>query len=137
MKLFHKGSILFKCLLLVYLAAVAYLCFGHFEDMPQVSKFIFGIPTDKIAHFVMFLPFPVLVFLAVDRFTTKPWHSILMMCGIFLVGCIIAGGTEYGQSLLAYRSCDPKDFKADMIALAISSLFVFTIDILKQDPDEV
>lgn len=136
MKILDQGSIFFKALLLVYIAAVAYLCFGHFESLPQVSRYIFGIPTDKIVHFLMFMPFPVLVFLAVDRFTTKPWHSVLMMCGIFLLGCMLAGATEYGQSLLSYRSCDPKDFRADAIALSISSLFVFIIDILKQDTDE-
>lgn len=136
MKIPRQGSLFFKALLLVYFVTVAYLCFGHFDNLPQVSRYIFGIPTDKVVHFVMFLPFPILVFLAIDRFTTKPWHSLLMMCGTFLVGCMLAAGTEYGQSLLTYRSCDVKDFRADMIALSISSLIVFIIDILKQVQDE-
>lgn len=131
-----RGSWFFKALLLMYFAAVAYLCFANFDSVPQVSRYIFGIPTDKVVHFVMFFPFPILVFLAVDRFTTKPWHSLLMMTGTYLVGCLLAAGTEYGQSLLIYRSCDVMDFKADSLALAISSLIVFTIDILKQVPDE-
>lgn len=136
MTIFRQGSLFFKFLLLVYCAAVAYLCFGRFDDLPQVTRYIFGIPTDKLVHFCMFLPFPVLVFLAIDRFTTKPWHSLLMMCGTFILGCISAAGTEIGQSFLAYRTCDPKDFMSDMIALAISSLTVFIIDILKQTQDE-
>lgn len=135
-KALHRGSILFRLLLLAYFAAVAYLCFGHFDSMPQISRTIFGIPTDKIVHFLMFFPFPVLLFLAVDRYTTKPWHSILMMCLIFLTGCILAGGTEYIQGKLTYRSCDIMDFRADAIALAISSLVVFIIDIIEQLRDE-
>ena len=134
--LLHRGSTLFRLILLGYFAAVAYLCFGHFDNLPHVERMFFGIPADKIVHFLMFFPFPVLLFLAVDRFTTKPWHSILMMCVAFVLGCILAGATEYGQSLLAYRSCDISDFRADAIALAISSLLVFTVDILKQTRNE-
>lgn len=132
----HRGSSIFRVLLLLYFAAVAYLCFGHFDNLPEVSRTFFGIPADKIVHFGMFFPFPVLVFLALDKFTTKPWHSFLMLCTVFLTGCILAGATEYGQSLLTYRSCDIHDFRADTLAIAISSLAVFTIDILKQKRNE-
>ena len=46
---------------------------------------------------------------------------------IFLVGTLIAAGTEVGQSLFPYRTTDPKDFLADTIALAVYSLAVFIV----------
>lgn len=136
MGMFKKGSWFFKLLTLAYFAAVAYLCFANFHSLPQVSRTIWGIPTDKFVHFCMFVPFPFLVFLAIDEYTTKPWHSLIMVCLIFIAGCAMAAGTEIVQSHLIYRSGDPKDFRADCIAVGISSLIVFIIDVLKQNPDE-
>ena len=53
-------TILARILFLLYLGAIALLCFMHVDKLPDVQKFIFGIPTDKIVHFGMFLPFPIL-----------------------------------------------------------------------------
>lgn len=131
----RKGSIFFKLLLLVYFGVVAYLCFGHFDNLPNIQRYYFGIPTDKIVHFLMFFPFPILSFLAIDKYTTKPWHSILFAVVIFIIGCTLAGGTELVQSRLTYRSCDIRDFRADSLALIISTLLVFIIDIAKQKKD--
>lgn len=127
-----KQNLLFRILLILYLAAVAWLCFGHFENMGEVPLQLWGIPTDKIVHFLMFFPFPVLCFLAVDRFTTKLWHSLLFAGGVFFVGCLIAGATELGQLQTTYRSGDITDFMADVLALALSSLLVFIVDVWKQ-----
>ncbi len=132
----RKKKYLGNILLLIYLAAVAYLCFGNFESMSEISKTFLGIPTDKLVHFLMFFPFPFLVFLAIDKYTTKPWHSALFAILTFIAGCLLAGASEIGQSLTSYRECDIKDFLADALSLAVSSLIVFIIDILKQNPDE-
>ena len=53
-------------LFLIYLATVAWLCFGNFKPGPDVPRSIWGIPIDKCFHFVMFLPFPILGTLAFD-----------------------------------------------------------------------
>lgn len=124
--------ITFRVLLALYLLLLVVLCFGHFKPSPDIPKVIFGLPVDKVVHFCMFLPFPLLVFLALDKYTTKPWHSVVFALGVFLLGCILAAATELGQGLTAWRSADAKDFRADAIALAISSLVVFIIDITKQ-----
>ena len=124
--------ITFRILLALYLLAIIVLCFGHFKSSPDIPKMLFGLPIDKVVHFCMFLPFPVLVFLAVDKYTTKAWHSVLFAVGLFVVGCAIAVATELGQGLTTWRSADPKDFWADATALAVSSLAVFIIDISKQ-----
>ena len=51
---------------LIYLAAVAWLCFGNFKPGPDIPRSLWGIPIDKCFHFVMFLPFPILGTLAFD-----------------------------------------------------------------------
>ena len=129
----RRQRLLARILFVLYLAAVAYLCFGRFDDMPDVEKYIFGIPTDKVVHFLMFFPFPILAFLAFDRYTEKFWSTVLWTLGTFAAGALLAAGTEYGQArLTTWRSGDPLDLRADLIALGISSLLVFCIDLWKQ-----
>ena len=123
---------IFRILLVLYLCIVAWLCFGHFSSMPHVKMSYWGIPTDKIVHFLMFFPFPLLAFGGFDKYTTKPWHSFLFVAVLFGIGCLLAGATEIGQSYTKYRSGDPKDFQADELALGISCLIVLVIDLAKQ-----
>ena len=123
---------IFRILLVLYLCAVAWLCFGHFSSITNVKMSYWGSPTDKIVHFLMFFPFPLLAFGGFDKYTTKPWHSFLFVAVLFGIGCLLAGATEIGQGFTQYRSRDPKDFQADGLALAISCLIVLIIDLAKQ-----
>lgn len=123
-------TILARILFVVYLAAVAFLCFMHAEKIPDMQKTFLGIPADKVAHFLMFLPFPILVFLAYDHVTNKVWSSVLFAVLTFAVGAAIAWGTEYIQGMLPYRSRDVADFRADLLALGISTLGVFITDLV-------
>lgn len=122
-----KRNIVSLILFVVYLSAVIWCCFGHFDGLPGVDKDLFGIPTDKIVHFIMFLPFPVLCFKSFSFLASKPWHAFLMLAVIFILGCMIAAGTEIGQSFTDYRSGDPIDFTADAAALAVSSVVTFVV----------
>lgn len=122
-------TILARILFLIYLAAIAFLCFMHVDKIPDIQKTMLGIPMDKIAHFIMFLPFPILTYLAYDHVTNKAWSAILFSLLTFLVGAAIAAGTEYVQGLLPYRSRDIADLKADLLALFISTVAVFLVDI--------
>lgn len=126
-----KSNKLALGLFLIYLAAVAYCCFGSFDGIQQVSPSLLGIPTDKIIHFIMFFPFPVLCYLSFDRHTDRPWQAVLLAGIVFASGCIIAAATEIGQSFLKYRSCDIKDFLADSLALVISTAATLFLDIRK------
>lgn len=122
-------TILSRILFLLYLAAIAFLCFMKVDKMPDIQRVIFGIPADKLAHFLMFLPFPILAFLAYDHVTDKPWRCVVFAVMNFLCGAAIALLTEYVQGLLPYRSRDLNDLKADLLAIGISTLLVFIIDI--------
>lgn len=127
-----KRNIIGFILLLVYLGVLAWCCFGNFDDMPKPEKEFLGIEFDKIVHFIMFMPFPFLCFLAFDCITAKPWKAILSTIAIFLSGCLLAAGTEIGQSYTAHRSGDPKDFLADVIAMATACLLLIVIYFVKR-----
>ena len=87
----------------VYLAVVVWLCFGKFSNSQNVPWSILGIPSDKIVHFCMFLPFPFLAYLAFDRYTDRFWSSLLWTVGSFVAGALVAAGTEIGQARLPRR----------------------------------
>lgn len=125
-----KRKLFSLSLFILYLAAVLYCCFGRFSDLPEIGQDTFwGIPTDKIVHFLLFLPFPILCFLTFTGRTRKPAHTVLTVGCVFLTGCVIAAATEIGQSLTDYRSGDLLDFAADVTALTISSAAVTIIDL--------
>ena len=124
-------SILFKIAMLLYVAAVAYLCFANFHKLPEVPKSLLGIPMDKIVHFCMFFPFPILAFFAYDRLTETPWQALAALLCICAFGGIFAGLTELVQGALPYRSQDVNDFGADLLSIGISGLLVFVYDVSK------
>ena len=113
--------IFFGILLVIYLAAVAYICFHSFQSLPHIRK-IWGFPADKFVHFVMFLPFPFLMYLTFAPITKHFFKALLHILIIFGIGCSIAAGTEVIQTHLKYRTGDLMDFKADSMALAVSSV---------------
>ena len=53
-----------RIVFLLYLAVLMYLCFGKFQGIPQAPHGFFGIEGDKVVHFLMFLPFPILSYFA-------------------------------------------------------------------------
>lgn len=123
-------KIAFRVLFYLYLVTVAVLCFGSFNSLPEVSKTILGIPTDKVVHFCMFFPFPILAFLAYDKFTGNRKKVIIFAIVTFLVGCVLAAGTELGQAYLTEnRSGEPLDFLADFLALLSGSVIATLIDL--------
>ena len=125
-----KRTWIFWILMLLYLGAVAFLCFGKFESMPKMSKTFLGFETDKVIHFCMFLPYAVLLYFSFDKLKRKPLGAILFALGSFLSGAILAAGTEFVQSGLVYRTADVLDFKADALALATGSLLILIVNCL-------
>ena len=111
----------------LYLVAVAVLCFAKFPESEDVPRSLLGIPMDKLVHFLMFFPLPLLAYLAFDRYPGKRGTSALRASGAFLGGCAYAAFTELVQSRLPYRSGDPADFRADFVALAACSVLILVL----------
>lgn len=129
----RQQKILFRILFFLYVAGVLFLCFAHFDSTPDVPTTLLGIPTDKLVHFGMFFPFPILAFLAFDRYTETTRATLLFTAVTFVVGVLLAVGTEWGQAHLTdYRSGDPLDLTADILSLTLSSVLVANWDIRKQ-----
>ena len=129
----QKQKIAFRILFFLYIAGVLYLCFGRFDNAPSIELNLWGIPTDKVVHFGMFFPFPILAFLAFDQYTETVPQTLLFVGVTFLIGLIVAVGTEWGQaSLTDYRSGDPLNFLADTLGLFLSSVLTTVWDIRKQ-----
>ena len=117
------GRIIYNVLLLAYIAAVIYLCFGRFEHIPQVPELWFNIPKDKAVHFIMFFPYVFLTYksigIAKTATTRRRWLSLSI---IIVVGLLFAILTEKVQGLLGYRTCDIRDFYADALGLLSGTL---------------
>ena len=120
-----------RILMVIYIVALAILCFGHFDSLPRIHDKILGFDPDKFVHFLMFLPFPLLFYYAIGKNPSGPGKAIGTVLLIFLAGCVLAAATEVGQGFLPYRSADPKDFVADTFALALISLVVFILMLVK------
>ena len=114
-----------RILFVLYLIVLAWLCFGHFDSIPDVPKSYWGIPTDKIVHFLMFFPFPVLAVMTLDIQGKRKGTAALIILAVFLTGAALAACTEVAQTkLTTWRKGDPTDFGADLLALGLGSLLV-------------
>lgn len=126
-------KIAFQILFFLYLAGILFLCFWHFESLPTTPSALLGIPMDKLVHCAMFIPFPILAFLAFDQYTQTVKQTLLFVGVTLAVGLALAVGTEWGQAAFTdYRKGEPLDFLADSIGLLISSAIVTFWDICKQ-----
>lgn len=117
-----KPVIIHRILFVVYILAVSYLCFGHFEPNDDIPRNLFGIPADKVAHFLMFLPFIPLTYLSFYAFKGKMSSLVLFCAMMFGIGGILAGGIEIVQGMTTYRSKDIFDFVADGLGLCTGVL---------------
>lgn len=119
-----RRRILFTTAFVTYLAAVIYLCLMKPDDLPQTELYLFGLPLDKVAHFLMFLPFPPLSYTMLWEKDRKIWADMLILISCIAVGVGLAFLTEYFQGLTQYRSSDIQDIYADMAGLGTGGIIV-------------
>ena len=110
-------------LFLAYVAAVAWLCFGTFKPDPSIPRSIFGYPTDKVVHFLMFLPFPILGTIAFDF--RSWWRTLSVMT---ILANLAAFTFEQLQSrITTIRITDPKDLNANFLGISLGLLIAILI----------
>ena len=112
-----KRARLFKFLLVLYVVTVCYLCFGRISGDDRLPRTLFGLEIDKIAHFLMFLPFPILLYFSNKTVVRKPLKAVFRALDALVIGAAFAGLTELVQARIAYRTGDIHDFVADILAL--------------------
>ena len=103
----------------IYLAAVGVLCFIRPSSLPEMEiKTFLGLPIDKVLHFLMFLPYPILSGLVfINREQKIPGITAIMLI-LAITGIGVAYGTEMIQAQTEYRSYEIADFYADMTGIA-------------------
>lgn len=103
----------------IYLAAVGVLCFIRPSSLPETDiKTFLGLPIDKVLHFLMFLPYPVLSGLVfISREQKLPAITAVLLI-LATTGIGVAYGTEIIQSRTGYRSYEIADFYADLTGIA-------------------
>ena len=131
--MWYKDKRLHIAIFCLYLTAVGILCFMKPDDLPSVEKFIFGIPLDKAAHFMMFLPYPVLCSMSFMGHDIKRLRSICVLAIIFVVGAGMAYGTEVIQAHTGYRAYEINDFYADMAGMSIGALITLTYILIRKN----
>ena len=119
-----KRKAIFITAFVIYLAAVIYLCLMKPDNLPQTELYLFGLPLDKVAHFLMFLPFPALAYMTLWEKGRKTWAELLILFSCLAVGVGLAFLTEHLQAMTQYRSSDIKDIYADMTGLGIGCIIV-------------
>lgn len=125
-------TILSRVLFILYICAVCLVCFANASSIPNIQKTIFGLPSDKVIHFIMFAPFPILAYLSFDHPSKKPGKSVLFVFLTMLAGAFIAITTEVVQYYLPTRAMDINDFYADILAIGAVSIFVLITDLTRR-----
>ena len=120
-----------RILMVIYLTVVFVLCFGKFSPGDPSQFRLWNIPPDKVVHFLMFLPYPVLAFYAFGGRALPRRRRILAIAGIFVSGVLIALATESIQRLIPYRSGEGADLAADTLGLLLSSLILTPVVCLR------
>jgi VanZ family protein len=116
---------------ILYLASVATLCFMHGDKLPDLKETWFGLPSDKVAHMAMFLPFIPLSFFTFRNKDNYAITDMLILTSLLILGVGTAYMTEVIQEKLSYRTYDQKDLYADCIGLGIGYISVTAWLIIK------
>jgi len=113
-------------LFFAYVAVVAWLCFGTFKPSPDIPRKILGFPTDRVVHFLMFLPFPILGTLAFDF---RSWWRPLAM-STFLANIVAFAFEQLQSRITSVRITDPKDLNANFLGITLGLLIAILIGLL-------
>lgn len=120
--------LLFKLLFFIYICMVFFFCLYSFNDTGvDLSKYFMGIRVDRIAHFVMFFPYPFSAWLAVKK-------ELREKCGkyshiiLFISGVSLALITEGMQSLNPSRDTDPLDLVANITGILFATIIIYILE---------
>lgn len=116
----------------IYIAAIFFLCMMNGDNVPDIQMNLLGIPMDKVAHFCMFVPYPILSFMTFQPVEAPPSRKTMLLAVLVISGAVIAYATEQLQGMTGYRTYEIKDFYADLVGLATGTLAVLAYLSLKR-----
>ncbi len=120
-------------ILCIYIAVVAVLCFMKTDSLPSIELNLLGIPLDKIIHFIMFIPFPVLAYITFWPSKADKAGKMGVLLVITAAGAGLAKATERIQSILGYRDGDPADFMSDLAGILIGAMMTAACILFKKE----
>lgn len=123
--------------MVLYLVVVTILLLTDASAFPKPPRFDLPIPADKIVHFLLFTPFPVLAYLSVKKDLRVNWKSVLVMLLVFAIGCVFAVLSELAQSFTPTRTTDIDDVLADGIGMLCSSVGTIVILLFRHSEDNL
>lgn len=112
-----------------YFAAVLILCMAKPQQIPLLEEVLWGIKADKIVHFLMFMPYPMIAYNAFRPDGGEKWRDLTVLAAVFAAGIGAAMATELLQGISEYRSYETEDFYADVLGM-MSCVFVMTLFII-------
>lgn len=98
-----------------------------------MSTELWGIPKDKIAHFCMFFPFPIIFYLAFPKLRNTPRRYLKFSILALATGVATGLAIEIIQGWSGYRSCDMTDLLADFCGLAAAVLILQVFEAFVMD----
>lgn len=114
----------------VYVISVCLLCLTDLSNGPEIKSEWFGIQADKIAHFLMFFPFPVFMTIIFGNSRWSTGKFLFFITVSVIIGAASGGAIELLQAETGYRSCDINDFRADCLGVASGALLTVAVKYL-------
>jgi VanZ family protein len=125
--IYNKKGIV--ALFALYLSVLFFLSLYPFSSAPvDMSRYILGIRTDRIVHFIMFFPLPLFSGLVYELSKLKLKGRLGKYILVFFISLIIASLTEFLQSLTDFRDFDVLDLAANYLSVTSSSILLIPID---------
>ena len=110
-----------RCVLAVYVIVILCLCLGTFHGPSGMWKTFLGIQMDKVVHFLMYLPYPALVFWSFYQGKNEK----RLMLRALLIGVAYSGSVEIMQALFTdTRSAEWGDLLANTLGMGTGALLV-------------
>ena len=116
-----------RILLAVYLLGLFVCCFWNFRSSIDLGSRWMDIPLDKAAHFFLFMPFPLICFLAFPKVGRSRKRLSGFIAVVFIAGTLMGWAIELIQGISGYRSKDTGDLLADCLGLAVSCSVILII----------
>lgn len=108
----------------IYIVAVTTLCLIQTDSIPDLPQSLFGIPLDKVFHFIMFMPFMILGYSTFHPVNKSLYRKLAVVGILFIMGCTFALATERLQAMTSYRSYEISDITADCSAIVAGTLII-------------
>lgn len=121
-----------KGILVLYIIGLCFCCFWDFRGSIDFSTGWFGAASDKVVHFLLFFPFPILSYCAFPGMRDTGTRLTRFCIAVFVIGVAVGVATEVVQGWTGYRSRDSLDLVADCCGLAASVICLQVFEMIKR-----